>query len=123
MKRLVLFEEAFLVILSVFMFSRLHYPWWMFLVLFFAPDLSMVGYAAGSRVGAFVYNFFHHRAIAVVAYVLGALWGYESAQLAGVIMLGHSSFDRVFGYGLKYPDSFNHTHLGWIGKSKGGGSA
>jgi hypothetical protein len=24
----------------------------------------------------------------------------------------------VFGYGFKYPDSFDHTHLGWIGKSK-----
>jgi hypothetical protein len=26
--------------------------------------------------------------------------------------------DRLFGYGLKYPDAFTHTHLGTIGKSK-----
>ncbi|MBC8508108.1 MAG: DUF4260 family protein [Anaerolineales bacterium] len=38
-------------------------------------------------------------------------------QLIGVIMLGHSSLDRVIGYGLKYPDSFQHTHLGMIGKN------
>jgi hypothetical protein len=38
--------------------------------------------------------------------------------LAGVIMLGHSSFDRVLGYGLKYGDSFRHTHLGWIGRGQ-----
>jgi hypothetical protein len=31
-------------------------------------------------------------------------------------LLGHSSFDRVLGYGLKYDDDFKHTHLGWIGK-------
>jgi len=37
----------------------------------------------------------------------------------GLIFLAHSSFDRVLGYGLKYPDDFSHTHLGWIGKSAG----
>ncbi|SMO78520.1 DUF4260 family protein [Gracilimonas mengyeensis] len=33
----------------------------------------------------------------------------------GVVFLGHAAFDRVFGYGLKFPDDFRHTHLGWIG--------
>jgi hypothetical protein len=28
--------------------------------------------------------------------------------------------DRIFGYGLKYPDAFQHTHLGWIGGAKKG---
>jgi hypothetical protein len=36
----------------------------------------------------------------------------------GLIFLAHSSFDRAAGYGLKYFDGFNHTHLGWIGKNK-----
>ena len=31
-------------------------------------------------------------------------------------LLGHSSFDRVFGYGLKHEDAFQHTHLGRIGR-------
>jgi hypothetical protein len=35
-----------------------------------------------------------------------------------LIFLAHSTFDRVAGYGLKYFDSFDHTHLGWVGKSK-----
>lgn len=34
-------------------------------------------------------------------------------------MLAHSSLDRVLGYGLKYPDSFSHTHLGRIGRTSG----
>ena len=36
----------------------------------------------------------------------------------GLIFMAHSCFDRVAGYGLKHFDSFDHTHLGWIGKSK-----
>lgn len=33
----------------------------------------------------------------------------------GIVFLGHAAFDRVFGYGLKFPDDFKHTHLGRIG--------
>ena len=38
--------------------------------------------------------------------------------LLGIILFGHASMDRVFGYGLKFGDNFHHTHLGWIGKLK-----
>lgn len=47
--------------------------------------------------------------------MLGAAVNNPALQLAGLILLGHSSLDRVLGYGLKYADSFKHTHLGWIG--------
>ena len=40
----------------------------------------------------------------------------EYLQLAGIILFGHASFDRVLGYGLKYSDSLNKAHLGKIGK-------
>jgi uncharacterized protein DUF4260 len=43
-------------------------------------------------------------------------------SLVGTILLGHSSLDRVFGYGLKYPDAFQNTHLGVIGKNAVKGS-
>jgi hypothetical protein len=49
--------------------------------------------------------------------VLGGSSGVQWLQLVGLILLGHSSLDRVFGYGLKYADSFRHTHLGWIGRA------
>jgi hypothetical protein len=74
-------------------------------------------YKRQPQVGAFTYNLLHHKAIAITLYVVGALVGSQPLQLAGVIILGHSSLDRVFGYGLKYPDSFKHTHLGQIGRS------
>ena len=53
--------------------------------------------------------------------VLTALGYYFEVKLLeqiGLIFLAHSNFDRVAGYGLKYLDNFDHTHLGWIGKSK-----
>ena len=33
------------------------------------------------------------------------------------ILFGHSSFDRVLGYGLKHEDAFQNTHLGRIGRN------
>lgn len=123
LRRIVALEELFFLLLAVFLFAELPYEWWWFAVLFFAPDLSMMGYVAGPRAGAVVYNLFHHRAIAIAAYIAGALLGSEILELAGVVMLGHSSLDRMVGYGLKHPDSFRHTHLGWMGERPGDESA
>jgi len=116
MRNLIKLEELFLFFLSIFLFSQLGTPWWWFPALFLAPDLGILGYLPGPRVGAFSYNLLHHKAIAVTALVLGVYLASLPLQLAGVIILGHSSLDRVLGYGLKYPDSFRHTHLGYIGK-------
>jgi len=33
----------------------------------------------------------------------------------------HVAVDRALGYGLKFGDDFQHTHLGWIGKRKSTG--
>ena len=116
MKTLLKLEALALWGLSVFLFSQLGYAWWWYLVLFFAPDLSMLGYLGGTRVGALVYNIVHHHAVSLGLYVLGFFLGNPVLQLAGVILLGHSNMDRLLGYGLKYPDSFQNTHLGVIGK-------
>jgi hypothetical protein len=116
MKTLLKLEALALWGLSVFLFSQLGYAWWWYPALFFAPDLSMVGYLGGTRLGAVVYNVVHHHAISFGLYVLGFFIANPVLQLAGVILLGHSNMDRVLGYGLKYPDSFQNTHLGVIGK-------
>ena len=116
MKNLLKLEEAFMFGLSIFLFSKLDYAWWWFPLLFFAPDLSMLAYLGGPRVGAYGYNFAHHKGLAISLFVLGVLLGNTPLQLAGIILFGHSSLDRVLGYGLKYPDAFQHTHLGMIGK-------
>jgi len=117
MKNLLRLEELFLGLLAFFLFRPLNIAWWWFALLFLAPDLGMLGYLAGPRVGAFAYNLVHHKALAVAAYIAGAWLGLPWLQFAGLIILAHSSFDRVLGYGLKYPDAFQHTHLGMIGRT------
>lgn len=115
MKRVIKIEELFYFLFSLFLFNSLGFAWWWFVLLILTPDLSMLGYLFGSTLGAYTYNFVHHKGLGIILYVLGAMLGNAVLQLAGVITFGHSSIDRVFGYGLKHVDSFQHTHLGWIG--------
>ena len=117
MKTLLKLEELFLLGLSLFLFSGLDYSWGWYALLFLTPDLSMIGYLWNPRVGSWTYNLIHHKGVSVALYVLGYLLSVPWLMFAGTLLLGHSSFDRVFGYGLKYPDAFQNTHLGVIGKS------
>ncbi len=115
MKNLIQLEELFLGVLAFYLFQSLPIAWWWFFILLLAPDLSMIGYAFGPRVGGFVYNLVHHRAVSVTLFILGGAVTVHWLQAAALILFAHSSFDRVLGYGLKYSDSFQHTHLGMIG--------
>jgi len=116
MKDLLKLEEFFLFGLALFLFSGLDYGWGAYALLFFAPDLSMIGYLANPRVGAWTYNLIHHKGLAATLYILGILFSIPWLAFAGTVLLGHSSFDRIWGYGLKYPESFQATHLGKIGR-------
>lgn len=77
----------------------------------------MIGYAVNNRIGAWLYNIFHHQAIGVLFIIFGYVLISPAITLAGSIILGHSAMDRCFGYGLKYERGFKFTHLGEIGKS------
>lgn len=109
-------EEMGMFALGVALFSVMEFSWWIFPALLFVPDISMAGYLFGSRAGAFVYNFFHHKGIATGIYIAGVFLNNPILMLAGIILFSHSALDRMLGYGLKYPDSFKNTHLGRIGK-------
>ena len=117
MKNLLKLEELFMFALSIFLFSKLNFAWLWYPVLLFTPDLSMVGYLISPQVGAGTYNFIHHKALGISIFVIGVVLASQPLQLAGLILFGHSSMDRILGYGLKHSDSFQHTHLGIIGKS------
>ena len=116
MKTVIKLEELGLFILGIYLFSLLSFQWWWFLVLLLSPDLSMLGYVFENKSGAFLYNIFHHKGIAVLLYILGCYFKNEILQLAGIILFSHSAMDRIFGYGLKYENGFKYTHLGEIGK-------
>jgi len=117
MKNLLKLEELFMFALSIFLFSKLDLAWWWYPVLLFTPDLSMIGYVVSPQVGAATYNFVHHKALGISVFIIGIILVSQPLQLTGLILFGHSSMDRVLGYGLKHSDSFQHTHLGMIGKA------
>lgn len=112
MKNLLKSEELLQFVAAIGLFSTLHYAWWVFPALLFLPDVSMVGYLISPRVGAVTYNAGHHKGLAAVLAVVGFLLKNPTLELTGLILFAHSSFDRLLGYGLKYPDDFKHTHLG-----------
>ena len=120
MKAVLKIEEAMMFALAIYVNSFLPFPGWYFWAWFLAPDLGFLGYLIGNRAGAFTYNILHHKGIGVLLYMAGLFFEVPALQLTGLILFGHSSFDRMLGYGLKYSDSFHNTHLGPIGHKKQG---
>ncbi len=86
--------------------------WGLFWLLFFLPDVSFVGWIGGEQSWAATgYNLLHWEAAAMALVVAGWLGGTMLPLQLGLIWLGHISFDRVVGYGLKYRGVFRRTHL------------
>jgi hypothetical protein len=53
MKTLLKTEELAEALFALVVFAHLPYAWWVVPTTFLLPDLSMLGYLAGPRVGAF----------------------------------------------------------------------
>jgi len=116
MKRIIQLEEFAMLGLSVYGLIFFGAAGWWYPILLFGPDISMIGYTAGNKIGAACYNLFHHKGIAIAIFIAGLLLKSEACQLIGIILFGHSSMDRMLGYGLKLNEGFKYTHLGMIGK-------
>ena len=112
MKTTLKLEELAQFGLGIHFFSLLPFAWWWFLVLILAPDIGMIGYAFGNKTGAFLYNLFHHKGLAIAIYVIGVYLQNDILMLIGAILFAHAAFDRILGYGLKYEKGFKFTHLG-----------
>lgn len=93
-------------------------PWWVALLIFFAPDLSFIAYVLGPRVGAFCYNLVHIYGFGAALLAVGVLAAIPLLTVLGALWLAHCGLDRMFGYGLKSPEGFSVTHLGRIGKQQ-----
>lgn len=105
-------EEAAIFLFCIFLFSRLNLAWWWFPALLLLPDLAMIGYVINAKTGAYTYNLVHHRLLAILVAFYAISYGSDYWKLAAIILFAHISMDRALGFGLKYNDSFNHTHLG-----------
>ena len=118
MKTLLKLEELAIFILCLLLFFQLDFAWWWFAVLFFLPDIGILGYFINPKIGGFIYNFFHLRIVAAIVAIYATTYGDENWKLAAVILFAHISFDRMLGFGLKHNNSFYNTHLGNIDKKK-----
>ena len=115
--RLMLRLEGLCVLLAALLaYSRLGFSWGTFALFFLTPDISILGYFAGSRIGAAAYNTAHSYIGALLCIVAGFFLPAPMLLGAGVIWTAHIGFDRALGYGLKYSAGFGFTHLGLIGK-------
>jgi hypothetical protein len=87
-----------------------------FLLAFLLPDLGMLGYLRGPRLGSRTYNATHWLVFPATLAGVGYWAGLEWAILAASIWAAHVGFDRALGYGLKHPTAFGDTHLGRVGR-------
>ena len=90
--------------------------WWVYAILFLAPDLSFAAYLGGPKVGAIVYNAAHSYLGPVALMTIGLAMAAPLTLSLAMIWLAHIGIDRALGYGLKYQAGFAFTHLGRIGK-------
>lgn len=96
---------------SIALYFDAGYGWVLLVVLFLAPDLSMLGYLGGPRAGALTYDVVHTYALPIALGVVGVLGNEETAIQVALIWLAHIGLDRLIGYGLKYPSGVRDTHL------------
>jgi hypothetical protein len=90
--------------------------WWVYVILFLAPDISFAAYLGGPRVGAIVYNAAHSYLLPVALMTTGFAMASPLVLSIAMIWLAHIGIDRALGYGLKYQAGFAFTHLGRLGK-------
>ncbi len=110
-------EGLALAAISVLLYARTGFSWWLFAALWLAPDLSMLGYLVSPCWGARCYNAIH-TTITPITLALSALLLHSTGLLPyALIWLNHIGVDRLLGYGLKYPLGFGWTHLGKQGKA------
>lgn len=100
---------AFLFIL--FIYIQQDFPIWLFILLFFVPDATLIGYAINHQVGAILYNIGHHLVVPLGLLWIALVFDLEKLLLCSYVWLAHIFIDRFLGYGLKYKHSFEETHM------------
>ena len=86
--------------------------WWLFAALLLVPDVFMLGYLVSLRLGAASYNLGHTYLSPAILGAAGFWLSSPFVTAVALIWLAHIGMDRAVGYGLKYPDAFQHTDLG-----------
>ncbi|PCI87942.1 MAG: hypothetical protein COB24_04170 [Hyphomicrobiales bacterium] len=104
-------EGAAIFGLALFIYAYLGGSWWLFGALILVPDLSMIGYAFGLKVGTFCYNLMHNYILPAALAMMGVYLNDALLIQIAIIWFAHIGMDRMIGYGLKYSSGFKHTHF------------
>ena len=96
---------------AIALYFHADHPWWLLVALALAPDIALVAFAAGPRVGAVAYDAAHTYVLPIALAALGVLTEADWPVRVGLIWLAHIGVDRAVGYGLKYPSGPKETHI------------
>jgi hypothetical protein len=104
-------EGAAVLAASIALYADGDWSWLAYVLLFLAPDVSLLFYVAGPRAGMLAYDVVHFEALPVALGTVGVVAGADVAVQVALIWLGHIGVDRLLGFGLKYTSEFRRTHL------------
>lgn len=103
-------------LLALTVYWQQSFDWTLFWSTVLLPDLALLGYLFNARVGATTYNITHSKLLPCTLALVSVAVGNTLALALSLIWFIHIGVDRLFGYGLKYPEGFKITHLGVIGQ-------
>ena len=108
-------EGGCVLALSILCYREVNADWILFIALLLAPDLAILGYFRGVRVGTVLYNLVHTLTgpLLLIGYTILEKSPWLLAY--GLIWTSHIGLDRLLVFGLKYPTRFNDTHLQRVG--------
>ena len=110
--KLLLHREGFVVfVVACVVYGRSGDSWGKFAILFLVPDLFMLGYVFGRKIGARVYNVGHTYAAPFLFWLMACLLHRPSGLALALIWAAHIGFDHLLGHGLKYESELKKTHL------------
>ena len=109
--KMIRIENGFALAASFYIYSLLNFPIWLFFVLLFVPDITMIGYAFNHKIGALVYNFGHSLMLPLLLALCNIYFAKDYLLIISIVWIAHIFMDRLLGFGLKYNDSFNKTHI------------
>jgi len=106
-------------VLALAIYWHQSFGWLLFWATVLLPDLGLLGYLVNAKVGAITYNITHSTLLPCALALVSVAAGSSLLVSLALIWFVHIGIDRLFGYGLKYPEGFKITHLGVIGQVAG----
>jgi Domain of unknown function (DUF4260) len=109
-------EGVVVLVAAVAAYRTLGASWLLFALLLLVPDVSLLGYLGGARVGAIAYNALHTYLAPAILASIAVLADRPALWPICAIWMAHIGMDRSIGLGLKFPAAFNLTPLGSVGR-------